>query len=439
MRSAISSIPGSLPSPVDTAPRVLLGLEHEFLCHDLSGRRVDFRTVIDGLDLGSKNLVPTDRRARWLSTGSLVTADKLEAEIATPPTELAAGFARTLDSWAAFEGARLSERVPALRLTGDSTHINVSLPDDVDPDDVADLFASRFAVGQMLLMDRRNSPGLLVRPRPHRLEIGGEYVVGAALRAALAYAAGATLACVQAVRTGIHDGLPPALLVRVERNVIRYGWYVARTAFGGDLYRHGREAWLAVVDGGLITAQDSMVGAWGVARNLVAAATGPADLADADSMVAGAIDLPIEAADKQEQQPATPVAPKSVYGDLLAPRTRPDYDMAPVMLTWELAVFLVADVGRRRSAFAAVPGPALAGFARALESGALDGVIVEYLRGRHPRRRLLGHEQTRTPGLFDELGLRISLLAPERDFWGRPMHLRLRRPLPRSFGRQVAA
>ena len=234
--------------------RPWVGIEHEFLCHDADGRRVDFRTVIDSLGLLATHLVPTDRRARWLSTGTLMTSDKMEAELATPPAEFAPGFTRRIDAWAAFERNQLTARVPQLRLTGDSTHINFSLPADVDPDDVADMFVSRFAAGQMLLMDRRHSPGLLVRPRPGRLEIGGEYAVGSALRAALAYAAGATLACIAAVRTGTTNGLPPALLVRVERNILRYGWYVARTAFGGDLYRDGRDAWLATVDGGLISA-----------------------------------------------------------------------------------------------------------------------------------------------------------------------------------------
>ncbi len=68
--------------------RPWVGIEHEFLCHDATGKRVDFRTVIASLGLPADHLVPTDPRARWLPTGTLLTADKMEAELATPPADL---------------------------------------------------------------------------------------------------------------------------------------------------------------------------------------------------------------------------------------------------------------------------------------------------------------------------------------------------------------
>ena len=417
-----------------------VGIEHEFLCHDEHGRRVDFRTVIGGTEVGAPNLVPTDPNARWLYTGTILTADKKEAELATPPAPLEPGFAGRVDGWARHERAELAAQLPSLRLTGDSTHINVTLPDDVDPDEIADLFASRFAAGQMLLMDRRASPGLLIRPRPHRLEIGGEYAVGSALRAALAYASGATMACVAAVRNRDTSDLPPALLVRVERNLMRYGWYVARTAFGGDLYRDGREAWLATADGGLIRAQDSMANSWRAARPQLDALVGPGDLTDADRLVNGQAALPIERDEADlEHDLAPPMKPDVPFGAAVAPDPRPSIELAPVLLTWELVVFLVANGGRRRSAFASIPGRMLGGFLSALGSGDLDQPIGDWLDSRHPLRRLLTHQDAKAPGLFDELGLRVSLLAPERDYWGQPMRLTLLRPLPRSFARRLAA
>ncbi len=300
------------------------------------------------------------------------------------------------------------------------------------------MFVSRFACGQMLLMDRRHSPGLLVRPRPGRLEIGGEYAVGSALRAALAYAPAPRSPASPLVRAGTTSGLPPAVLVRVERNILRYGWYVARTAFGRDLYRDGRAAWLATVDGDLITANDSMSQAWAVARRHLEPFTEPDDLRDADALVAEEIPLPIERQDTElDHDVAMPAAPRSPFGRATNLQPRATFDIAPVMLTWELAVFLIARADRRRSAFAAVPGRHLETFERALESGVLDGSIVEYLSTRPSGRKLLSHEQALVPGLFDELGLRVALLAPERDYVGRIMRLRLRRRLPRSFGRQV--
>ena len=375
-----------------------------------------------------------------MPTGTLLTSDKMEAELATPPADLGHGFNHTLDAWAAWERAQLSVRVPQLRLNGDSTHINVSLPADVDPDDVADMFVSRFACGQMLFMDRRQSPGLLVRPRPGRLEIGGEYAVGSALRAAVAYAAGATLACVAALGSEKRATLPPALLVRVERNVLRYGWYVARTAFGTDLYRDCRAAWLATVDGGLISANDSMIQAWAVARHQLEPFTVADDLRDADALAAAEIPLPIERPDAAlEHDVATPEAARSSFGMATVLQPRAVFEIAPVLLTWELAVFIVATPDHRRTAFAAVPGRLLRGFVSALESGDLDETIVSYLRSRHRSARLLSHEQAAEPGLFDELGLRVALLRPERDYVGGTMSLTLRRRLPRSFGRQVRA
>jgi hypothetical protein len=102
-------------------------------------------------------------------------------------------------------------------------------------------------------------------------------------------------------------------------------------------------------------------------------------------------------------------------------------------------VFLVATPDHKRSAFAAIPGRQLEGFLSALQGGDLDRPINEFLLRRHPRTRLLTHAQTHEAGLFDELGLRIALLAPERDHVGRPLPLTLNRPLPRSFDRRVRA
>jgi hypothetical protein len=152
------------------------------------------------------------------------------------------------------------------------------------------------------------------------------------------------------------------------------------------------------------------------------------------------VPLPIErSADDIEHGLAQPVEPHSPFGNALALPSRGGIGLAPVMLTWELAIFLVIDAARNRSAFAAVPGHHLGGFIWAHESGALDEILETYLAGRPSSRRLLRPEQGREPGLFDELGLRVSLLALERDYWGRPMQLTLTRRLPRGFHGRLAA
>lgn len=403
-----------------------LGLEHEFLVFGGGGHRLDFRTVIHGLGLGRPDLVPGDRNAYRLPTGSVVTADTTEAEIATPPIEVRPGFAARLDGWAAFERAALAGRVAPLTLGGESTHLNVALPRDVDADRVADLFATRFAPGLMLLMDRWTSPGLLVRPRPFRLELGGEYVTGSALRAATAYSVGATLACVAWLRHRRKVELPAALAMRLERGVLRYGWYVDRRAFGVDLYAHGRSTWLATVDDERMCAQNHLERAWSVARRHVEPHADRVDLRDADDLVGGRGLLPVE---RLESEPETTVArprrPRSAFGTAVRVHRRPGYELAPVMLTWQAAVFLAVRRDRRQAAFIALPGAALGGFFERLRAGDLDAAVEAYLALRPAGRRLSDPRQLMGIGLHDELGLRAGLLAPERDYWGRLVRHRL--------------
>ena len=396
-----------------------IGLEHEFPVFDGDGGRVDFRTVIQSLRLGRPDLVPGDRNAYRLPSGSVVTADTTEAEIATPPVDLRPGFASRLDAWAAHERAVLADRVSPMTIRGDSTHLNVTLPADVAADRVADAFATRFSVGLMLLMDRRTSPGLLVRPRPYRLELGGEYVVGDALRAALAYAVGATLACVAWLRWPGQVDLPPPVALRLERGVLRYGWYVDRSAFGVDLYAAGRRARLVTRDGTPTTAQAHMRQAWELARAHLEPHVAAGDLRDAENLVGGRFPLPMERpANALEAAIARPCRPRSPFGTALRAVRRPEYDVAPVMLTWQAAVFLAARRDRRRAGFLTVPGAALGSFVERLRRGELDELVDAYLAQPPAGRRLSNPAQVNDAGLYDELGLRAGLLAPERDYWG---------------------
>jgi hypothetical protein len=411
-------------------PQTWLGLEHEFLVHRPDGRQVDFRDVVHGLGLGRPHLVANYWHAYRMATGSIVAADGTEAEIATPPTALAPGAPALIDAWAAWERASLGDRVAPQTLCGDSTHVNVQLPDDVNPVTVANLFATRFSAGLMLLMDRPASPGLLVRPRPRRLELGGEYAVGSALRAAIVYAAGATLACVAAVRRGDVSGLPPAMRVSLERNVLRFGWYVARTAFGrDDLYVSGRAARLRSIAGAHLSGGEALRSGWEVARAWAGPLVAPADLADADGLVGGSLALPIEREAAQlEHGAAEPIEPSSAFGAALVTRTRDGFDVAPVMLNWEVGVFLVVRPDRRRSAFLAVRGVDLARLMDALDDGRLDDPIRHYLSTAPSGRRRLDREGLHHVGLFDALGLRASLLSPERDTTGALVELGPSRP-----------
>jgi hypothetical protein len=216
------------------APRV--GIEHEFEVRR-EDNVVDFRRLLPHLLPGHTRADPADPLAVRLPFG-VITADGLEAEVATAPIDLRPGFVDRAVTVVADAERALREVCPAgLELTGFSTHISVSWSPRRD-DRLARIWARIFAPVLMLLLDGPASPGLIVRPRPGRLELCGDYATGDQLAAAVAFA-------VASVRTVEHA---PARSLRpwfVDMTLVpaldRYGWYVDRAAFRGrDLYSLGR-------------------------------------------------------------------------------------------------------------------------------------------------------------------------------------------------------
>src|SRR5690606_7067212 len=115
-----------------TAP--LVGVEHELQAHTGTTVR-DFRSLLPTVAGPVLLCDPGDPRARRLRSGLALTADGWEAELVTPPLPLDAAAPATLARMLAEESARLlaalQRDVPTSRLTGFSTHINVSVPDAV--------------------------------------------------------------------------------------------------------------------------------------------------------------------------------------------------------------------------------------------------------------------------------------------------------------------
>ncbi|MDQ1385233.1 MAG: hypothetical protein QOG65_2612 [Actinomycetota bacterium] len=276
-----------------TSPRArtgtLVGLEHEFSIFDGS-TRVDFRTLIHALAIEGVRADPSDPNAYRCPWGGVITCDGREAEIAIPPVEVSPGFVRRAFDYADRGEASLRDLVPGHRLDGYSSHISVSFAERNDRR-AARRYARTFAPAMMLLMDRASSPGLLVRPRPGRLELCGEHVSGAVARGALAFAVGSVRALVGANRRALG-----ALRVRVrlEPAIERYGIYVDRRAFGPDLYTAGRAAELRTRDGAPRSAQQQLELAWTLARQSVAADFAEDDLDAIDRMVRNEIPLPCE-------------------------------------------------------------------------------------------------------------------------------------------------
>lgn len=266
-----------------------LGVEHEYRVHGPGGI-VDVRTVIDGLDLGVR-ADPTDPHAQRGTWGGIVTADGAEAEVATPPVLVGPGAVARVADLAMLGRAHLAAALGVdHRLEGYSTHLNVSASRHGERSRAA-LFARTFAPALMLLLDRPTSPGLLVRPRPGRLELGGEYADGGDLEVALLFALGATLALGSARDRRSCRALTLDLVAEPARE--RYGWYVDRRAAGPDLYALGRDTPLRrSATGVIVTAGRHLEDAWAVARARLVGLLPDEELVRVDDVVGGTPFLP---------------------------------------------------------------------------------------------------------------------------------------------------
>lgn len=381
-----------------------VGIEHEYRVFD-GDRQVDFREVIHTLGLPRPFLDPGDLNAYWLPSGTKLTADEREAEIATPPEPVEPGFTSVVVARAAEARRDLQALLPPTwRLEGYSTHINVSVDNRIG-DRVALDYAETFAPALMLLMDAPTSPGLLIRPRPGRLELGGEFAEGEQLAACVAFAVGS-------VRATIARRLPPTLRVRLAPDDRRFGWYVDRRAFGPDLYRDGRSARLTRRTGKTRTAQAHLKTCWVTAKRELR----ELDLPDIDRptrIVGGEQRLPAERSAPGPAVGAATTLEPSPNGELICTHTRPDYSLAPVMATWDTIVFAIL-TDDSRTAVACVPHRSFGSALGQLRGGGLDGAVSKFF-ARRPSGRILGlSDQARHAGLWDGIKRRSNLLARER-------------------------
>ncbi len=267
------------------------GIEHEYTVLEPDGSVADFRDLIHTLAIPGRRLDPMDRNAYRCRWGGVVTADGREAEIATPPIGMAVGFAGAVVDAAVGGRAFLEGMLPTgLTLQGYSTHINVSVPDGRVVR-AARLFAAHFAAAAMLMIDRPTSPGLLVRPRRGRLEVGGEFLDGDGLRAAVLMVAGGALACARKVS---RYRLPEPLSAVTVPTIERFGVYVDRRAYGPDLYEHGRGTLLTTASGQVRSAQRHLEECWTIARGAIRPFADPADIALVEDIVDGRRPLPGE-------------------------------------------------------------------------------------------------------------------------------------------------
>jgi hypothetical protein len=269
-----------------------VGVEQELTVLAPDGSPVDFRRLLPALVVDGVRADPTDPNAHRCAWGGVLTCDGAEAEIATPPMPIEPGVVDSVVSSVVAGREALEALLPGgHRLRGYSTHVSVSQGARGDVR-IAHRYARTFAPSMMLVLDRRDSPGLLVRPRPGRLELCGEFAEGDSLRAAITFAIGSALAV--AADRGGRSTRPLAVDVRLEAARERFGVYVDRAAFGTDLYAHGRAATLTV-GGRRVTAGDHLRTCWERARPFVTERCDSADVAAMDAMAEGSLPLPSEA------------------------------------------------------------------------------------------------------------------------------------------------
>lgn len=406
----------------------LIGVEHEYIVRRATDRkRVNFAQLIHRLGAVPRGLDPLDPNAYLMPSGAVVTADETEAEIALAPLATRPGFSHRLVDRVAATSSWLVEHMPAGYFLGEgvSTHLSVAAPERLLERACA-VYARAWAPALMLLLDDRVSPGLLVRPRPGRIELAGEFVTGDDLRAAALFALGSVLAVIAGLERRGAELEPLNLSLRMGDQ--RFGWYVDRAAGGSDLYRVGRSTPLATSTGRPLSAQQLLAAAWALARPQLHLHATPAELALVDELVGARRRLRVErpagatgasAPDGQPDgqpagQPARSADEPTAYGRSLGARVRPSFELAPVMVTWQLAVFLIFRPADGRRAFAVVPGRMLGRFLRRLERGVLDATIVAYLDASVGSRRIPARPHVGRAALYDVLYMRPALLPAER-------------------------
>jgi hypothetical protein len=359
----------------------VIGVEREYRIDDPAGA-VDARTLWPTLSGLGAALDPGDPNARRGSWGGVVTVDGAEAEVVTPPVPLQPGCTHVAGDLAA-TGTRFLQRMlpPGLALRGYSTHVNVEVDDRIVVG-VARLVAGRLALPLMLALDRSDSPGLLVRPRRGRLEIGGEFACGTQLRAAVGLAVGITLLAESALGarrlTRLLPSLPRPEVVPARE---RYGFYIDRCAFGPDLYLAGRDTVLRTRRG-MITGGDALRAAWRAARPRAETVLDCDELEGVDAVVDRSRPIPLE---DPEHLDLTGPDPQHAPPRSYAPRRR-----GPVLVTVESATWwraLLRVDNPRGTCWVTVPGRALDTTLEAIDQGCLDDALTD-LAAPGPRRHL---------------------------------------------------
>lgn len=394
--------------------RFFVGIEHEYQVLDSAEQRVAFGPLIARAgDRVGRRLDPADAAARRTAWGGVVTADGDEAESATPMIPLAPNWtAAMLDACdaGAADLADLAVLAAPYSLRGYSTHISVSALGLRlgHLDEVARLVLDSAAVAVALLLDNEHSPGLLVRPRPDRVELCGDFLGGDRLAVAATFAAGAVLAAQDAAAA--RRLIRYRLTLRTEPTRQRYGWFLPRHGVGADLYRLGRATPVTRSNGETVTAGVHLQEVWSAIRDVVTPFVTDTELMSVDRMVDGRSALPCES--KPSMLPTTKSRVPPTL-DAIITRHHDALSVECVAATWTAAVFAL-DTPEGTSLLT-IPGRSVTTFLQQLDAHAID---TELRRLATSRTRIRASVRTDAP--HSQSKVRPEGLIPiERDHTGR--------------------
>jgi len=295
-----------------------------------------------------------------------------------------------------------------LHLRGYSTHLNLQATSDARP--LVEHYAIHYAPALALLTERRTSPGLLLRDRPGRFEIGTEYLeTEDDLRSAILFALASYLATVEEV-AGRRRSLAP-LSGRFIEATERPGLFVAEAAYGGSMARDGRATRLARTAGattfeapvGDETAGDRLRSAMDHIAPFLQAWATPEELATLRARVDGDQPAPWdrEAPDEPTVIVGTPppAIPPGPHSPLLRTLACGVLAVRPFVVTWE-AITVVLD-HPVRSYFVRIPRERIADFAESFEAGHLSASLAA--RALAPPTGTIGRLTDSSPATFDLL------------------------------------
>ncbi len=360
--------------PPGTGVRV--GVEHELRVW-AGAVQLDFRRVLPRIAGNLRALHPGDPRARRLPSGVVLTADGREAELASPPVRWGAAAPRAVEALLALERSALAERVAGLvgvdgadRLSGFSTHVNVTVPDDRVVD-VGQRFVRHAGLATVLVAEPASSSGLLVRPRRGRLEVCGEYAEGEHLVAWLTFT-GSVVAALLA--DDPPPRLPPPVVVPSRE---KFGWFLPVEGRYADLVQ------------GRGPARELLAAAWSWARPWCL--RDGVDPTPVDRLVAGApLRLQLRTPAPDACTTGVPVDVPTHSSPETGPRQRPGgVDVETLWLTWGHVVWVFSD--GLRHVHAVVPVEDEEDFLARLDGGRYDEVVRREMDRRIGRRRLLVH------------------------------------------------